>query len=133
MLKYESLYAFTVMKKKAIAIFTFLYGTSKFETFAEILFHEIYHIVYQWYFSRELLFVVYANITQATKIISIPSRYVFLSLKSFLTFLRLPKITRVKTHLKSRLKNEVAHHYYQMDWWGKLFLWWNLCAWKVLR
>ena len=131
MLKYESLYAFTVMKKEAIAIFTFLYVTSKFETFAEILLHEIYHIMYQWYFSRELLFVVYANITQATQIISIPSRYVFLSLslKSFLTFLRLPKITRVKTHLKSRLKNEVAHHCHQMDWWGKLFLWWNLCAW----
>ena len=67
------------MKKKAIAIFTFLYVISKFETFAEVLFHEIYHIAYQWYFSWELLFVVYANITQATKIISVPSRYVLLS------------------------------------------------------
>ena len=40
----------------------------------------------------------------------------YFSPKSFLTFFRLPKITKVKTHLKSRLKNEVAHHCYQMNW-----------------
>ena len=34
--------------KKMIAIFTFVYLTSKFETFAEMLFHEIYYIAYQW-------------------------------------------------------------------------------------
>ena len=57
----------------------------------------------------------------------------YFCLKSFLTFCRLPKTTRVKTRLKSRLKKEVTHHCYQINWWRKLFLWWKLCAWKVLR
>ena len=36
------------ISKQSIGIFTFVYLTSKFETFAEILFHEIYYIAYQW-------------------------------------------------------------------------------------
>ena len=50
-----------------IAIFTFVYLTSKFETFAEILLHEIYYVAYQWQFSRELFFVVYAKICASLK------------------------------------------------------------------
>ena len=47
-----------------IAIFTFVYLTSKFETFTELLFHEIYYIAYQWQFSRELFFVVFVSVFQ---------------------------------------------------------------------
>ena len=72
------------------------------------------------------------NLRKPQKLFQFPQGMCF-SLISFLILFRLPKITRVKTHLKSRLKNEVAHHCYQMKWWRKLFLWWKLCAWKVLR
>ena len=72
------------------------------------------------------------NLCKPQKLFQFPQG-IYFSLKSFLTFFRLPKITRVKTHLKSRLKNEVAHHCYQMNWWWKLFLWWKLCAWEVLQ
>ena len=63
------------MKK---VIFTFVYLTSKFETFAEILFHEIY-IACSGNFRGNFFLQFMPKFAQATKIISVPSRYVFLS------------------------------------------------------
>ena len=83
-------------------------------------------------FAGTSFFSLCQNLRKPQKWFQFPQGMYF-SLKSFLTFFRLPKITRVKTHLKSRLKNKVAHHCYQMNWWRKLFLWQKLCTWKVLR
>ena len=58
------------------------------------------------------------NLGRPQKLFQFP-RGMYFSLKSFLTFFRLPKAknpSKVKT-----------------NWWRKLFLWWKLCAWKGLR
>ena len=129
MSKYQSLFAFRVMKKNDCNFYICLpcFKVGSFCCFTKFI---ISRISGNFRVSFFLWFI--PKFAPATKIISILQGMYF-SLKSFLTFLRLPKIIRVKTYLKSRLKNEVAHHCYQMNWWWKLFLCWKLCTWKLLR
>ena len=103
MLKYQFLFAFTIMKKM-IAIFTFVNLTSKFKNFASCFTKFIISRI-SGNFRGNFVLKFMPKFLQAKKLFKF-SQGMYFSLKSFNTFFRLPKITSVKTHLKSRLNKK---------------------------